>query len=79
MGLQRLEFEVYVLITVQGTSIGLVDDSKKGLWVYLKICDEDCDTELGGDTVSFWFRCGVDGYLLPPGKEPVHPVQPETH
>ena len=44
--------------------MGLLDDSKKGFWVYLKLCNEDCDTELA-EAVSIWFRCGVDGYLLP--------------
>ena len=44
--------------------MGLMDDSKKGFWVYLKLCNEDCDTELA-EAVSIWFRCGVDGYLLP--------------
>ena len=53
------------ILTVEGTGMGLMDDTKKGFWVYLKICDEDCDTELDPDSISIWFRCGVDGYLLP--------------
>ena len=52
------------ICTVEGTGMGLMDDSKKGFWVYLKLCNEDCDTELA-EAVSIWFRCGVDGYLLP--------------
>ena len=52
------------IITAEGRGTGL-DDSKDGIWVYLKFCDANCDTGVSQDIVSCWFRIGVDGVMLP--------------
>ena len=52
------------IITAEGRGTGL-DDSKDGIWVYLKFCDANCDTSVSQDIVSCWFRIGVDGVMLP--------------
>ena len=49
--------------------MGLEDDRRDGYWIYLKVCDvgEDCDHRVQknerGD-IGFFFRVGVDGYML---------------
>ena len=57
------------IIGVEGKAVGLEDDRRDGYWIYLKVCDvdEDCDHRVQknerGD-IGFFFRVGVDGYML---------------
>ena len=54
------------IITVEGTGIGLYDDTKTGIWLYLKVCPgNSCNVNINPtNTISFWFRAGMDGVLL---------------
>ena len=56
------------ILGVEGKAVGLEDDVRDGYWVYLKICGEgDCDSKMdkqGRGDIGFFFRVGVDGYML---------------
>ena len=55
------------ILTVQGTSVGLLDDPKVGYWAFLKLGDQETiKTEVEpNEEVCIWFRIGMDGYMLP--------------
>ena len=57
------------IITLEGQSVGLLDDKKLGYNFFLKPANRDTKSTFDKGEFGFFFRLGMDGYILPSSPE----------